>query len=169
MRLFFALNFSPEVKARLIVLQEELRRQSDSGNFSAPENLHLTLAFLGECGPKQLTSAKIALSLIKIAPVDIRIDRLGRFRREGGDIWWAGAAGNSELTALQRELTERLRAVGFRLEDRKYSPHITLAREIVTGALPWEIEPFGETVRSVELMKSERMQGKLKYTAVFSH
>ena len=54
------------------------------------------------------------------------------------------------------------------MDGRKYNPHITLGREVVTDVSPWRIEPFGETVTSVELMKSERIDGKLTYTAIFS-
>jgi len=166
MRLFFALNFSNNTKARLVSLQDELRLQSVGGNFTAPENLHLTLAFLGECSPKQLISAKIALNLMKIELMNIQIDCLGCFRRDAGDIWWAGVAENDALMKLQRELSNKLISVGFKLDNRKYNPHITLARDITVHSSLREIEPFDETILEVELMKSERMRGKMVYTAV---
>ena len=56
----------------------------------------------------------------------------------------------------------------LKLEKRKYSPHITLAREVVTDIKPWTIEPFSEKVNTIELMKSEHINGKLTYTAMFS-
>jgi 2'-5' RNA ligase len=68
--------------------------------------------------------------------------------------------------ALQHDLADKLAATGFVLERRKYSPHITLGREVVTTAAPWAIEPFGETVSAIDLMKSERIGGKLTYTAI---
>jgi len=166
MRLFFAINFSGETKSQLAALRDELRAKSVRGNFSAAENIHLTLAFLGECNAKQLAAAKASTDSLKIEEMNIRIDRLGCFRRDGGDTWWAGIAENEALLALQRNLTENLTSAGFRLESRKYSPHITLARQVLTEIQPWQIEPFGETVRSVELMKSERVQGKPTYTAI---
>jgi len=168
MRLFIALNFTAETKSRLLALRDDLRTQSQRGNFSQPENLHLTLAFLGECDARQTAAAKQAMAAVNFAPPEIIIDRVGRFRRDGGDIWWAGVKETPALMALQRDLTERLRAAGFALEQRKYSPHITLGREILTDAAPWAIEPFGETVPRVELMKSERVQGKLTYTTIFA-
>ena len=70
--------------------------------------------------------------------------------------------------ALQRELTEQLLTMGFALERRRYNPHITLGREVVTDAAPWKMEPFGEVVSRIDLMKSERLQGKLTYTAIYS-
>jgi 2'-5' RNA ligase len=69
---------------------------------------------------------------------------------------------------LQREVEHKLALCGFEMDERKYSPHITLSREVVADMSLWRIEPFGETVTSIELMKSERIGGKLTYTAIFS-
>ena len=168
MRLFIALNFTSETKSCLLALRDDLRAKSQRGNFSLPENLHLTLAFLGECDVRQTAVAKQAMAAVDFTPPEIIIDRVGRYQRDGGDIWWAGVRETPALMALQRDLAERLRTAGFALEQRKYSPHITLGREVVTDVVPWAIEPFGETVPCVELMKSERVQGKLTYTAIFA-
>jgi 2'-5' RNA ligase len=69
--------------------------------------------------------------------------------------------------SLQRELAARLIVAGFTLETRWYSPHITLGREVVTDYAFGKIEPFGERVESIELMKSEHISGKLTYTAIY--
>jgi len=167
MRLFFAINFSNAVKSKLSTLRDELREKSVRGNFTAIENLHLTLAFLGECDIKHLTAAKAALDSLPIPPMEICVERIGRFKRDGSDIWWVGITENEALSALQQNLTDKLISTGFKLENRKYSPHITLAREVITEMQPWLIKVFGETIHSVELMKSERINGKLTYTAVY--
>ncbi len=169
MRLFIAINFSPEIIAELLALRDALRIQSERGNFSPPENLHLTLAFLGECDARQAAMARQAMARMDFNPPEIAVDRVGRFRREGGDIWWAGVRESGALLALQRSLAGQLRSRGFALEQRRYSPHITLGREIVTAAQPWVIAPFGETAESIALMKSERIRGKLIYTAIYEH
>jgi len=54
------------------------------------------------------------------------------------------------------------------LERRRYSPHITLGREVVTEATPWKIAPFSEMISHMDLMQSERVQGKLTYTPIFT-
>jgi 2'-5' RNA ligase len=166
MRLFVAINFGLATRARLLVLRDELRKSAVSGSFSVPENLHLTLAFLGECDAGQSAAAKAALDVLGFAPFPIVIDRVGRFRRDGGEVWWAGVREDEQLGNLHSELTDKLIAVGFELEKRKYSPHITLGRKIVTRESPKEIEPFTEMVASIELMKSKRVNGKLTYTAI---
>jgi len=166
MRLFIAINFNNETRSRLLALRDELRGKSERGNFSAQENLHLTLAFLGECDGKQVVTAKSVVNAVSFEPFDISVDCIGRFKRDGSDIWWAGLHESKPLIALQGELAENLIAAGFTLEKRKYSPHITLGREVVTDAKPWTIEPFGEAVCTIEHMKSERINGKLTYTAI---
>ena len=168
MRLFVAINFNKETRGALCTLRDELRSHSARGNFSAPENLHLTLAFLGECNILQTDAVKTAMSAVTIAPLEIRIGRIGRFKRVGGDIWWAGIQDCRALTNLQCDLTNRLINAGFALDRRNYSPHITLGREVITDVVPWQIASFGETVDRFELMKSERIDGKLTYTSIFT-
>jgi 2'-5' RNA ligase len=167
MRLFIAANFTDETRSRLLALRDELRSRSERGNFSAPENLHLTLAFLGECDAKQAAAAKAAMDAINFVPFNAVIDRVGRFKRDGGDIWWAGLREDKALMGAQRDLANRLSIAGFNLETRKYSPHITLGREMAADCSFGKIEPFGEAVKRIELMKSERVSGKLAYTAVY--
>ena len=168
MRLFIAVNFNDDTKKGLLALRDELRAKSERGRFSAPENLHLTLAFLGESSADQAAAAKSAMDFAVFSPFSVIIDRVGRFKRAGGDIWWAGVRESKPLVGLQRGLTEKLITAGFTLDRRKYSPHITLGREIDTDLQPKMIEPIGETVNSIELMKSERIRGKLTYTAIHS-
>ena len=166
MRLFIAVNFSDATRASLLGLRDALRRQSEQGNFSAPENLHLTLVFLGESSAKQTAAAKASLDIIEFDPFYLTIERVGRFKRNGGDIWWAGVQDNKPLQALQRKIAAELVSAGFSLDARGYSPHITLGREVATDLAPWGIKPFGETVHKIDLMKSERIGGKLTYTSI---
>jgi len=69
---------------------------------------------------------------------------------------------------LQREVEYKLALCGFEMDGRKYNPHITLGREVVTNVTPWKIEPFGETIGAIDLMKSERINGKLVYMAIYT-
>ena len=166
MRLFVAINFTDDTKSRLFALCNELNSHCEHGRFSLMENLHLTLAFLGECNPEQTAAAKAAVDVLVFEPFDLTIDHVGRFKRKGGDIWWAGVRKNKPLLELQQRLTSALTSSGFKLEKREYSPHITLGREIRTKAIPRSIMSFGETVSRVDLMRSEHINGKLEYTSI---
>jgi 2'-5' RNA ligase len=169
MRLFVALNFNDDTRARLAALSGELASRCDRGSFVPPENLHLTLAFLGECGAAQTSVAKAALDAVEFGPIDIRFDLVGRFRREGGDIWWLGVDESAPLMGLQRNLADALTASGLALDGRRFRPHVTLARRALAGPGPWSVEPFGpfgETVRRLYLMESKHIEGRLTYTAI---
>jgi 2'-5' RNA ligase len=165
MRLFIAINFNDETRARLFSLRDELRSRSKRGNFTLNDNLHLTLVFIGECNPKNLEKVKAILDTVTFDPFEAAIERLGTFSR--GTLWWAGLREDKPLMDLQHEIEHKLALCGFEMDGRKYNPHITLGREIVADTAPWAIEPFGETVTSIELMKSERINGKLTYTAIY--
>ena len=166
MRLFIAINFNKETRTRLLALRDELHLHSKCGRFSLPENLHLTLAFLGECDVKQRDAAVDVMDAIGFELFPVTIERVGRFRRDSGDVWWAGVGRSEPLSTLQHSLTNGLRNAGFDLDKRKYSPHITLGREVVTDATPWDIKPFAEQIDKIELMVSDRIGGRLTYTAL---
>ena len=162
-----AINFNADTRRKLQALCDGLRTVSSRGRYSLPENLHLTLAFLGECDDKQTAAIKSAMDDVIFDPFDMQIDRIGRFKRNNGDIWWAGVRENNPLLDMHQKLTAGLRANGLDIEERKYSPHITLGREIITIEKPHQIEPFGEKISKIDLMKSERINGKLTYTSIY--
>jgi len=166
MRLFIAINFNNDTINKLLAIRDDIRENSTGGNFSLPENLHLTLAFLGECTKQQADDVITAMDDIHLSPFSLTIDRIGRFRRDEGDIWWAGVQTSPPLLDLQNNIASKLELIGFSLDNRKYSPHITLGRKVATTAPPNRIIPFGETVTTFELMKSERISGKLTYTVI---
>ena len=166
MRLFVAINFNTETRSRLNALRDELRSQSARGNFTLDENLHLTLAFIGECSPKKIDKIKAILETVTFEPFEAVVDRLGTFSH--GTLWWVGLREDKPLMNLQHEIEHKLALCGFEMDGRKYNPHITLGREVVTDIKPWEIEPFGETISTIDLMKSERINGKLTYTSIYT-
>jgi 2'-5' RNA ligase len=168
MRLFIAININENTRNSLLALRDELSSRSRRGSYSLPENLHLTLAFLGECYTKQTAAAEASLDAVKFEPFEMLIDHVGRFGGQSNAIWWAGVNANDPLLNLYRDLSGNLAAAGFTIDDRSFSPHITLGRRVMTRTDPWQVEPFGETVHKIDLMKSERLGGKLTYTPVFS-
>lgn len=97
MRLFIAINFNNDTLSQLFALRDELQSKSERGRFSLPENLHLTLAFLGECDGKQTAAVKSVIDAVSFEPFDISVDSVGRFKRDSGDIWWAGLRESNHL------------------------------------------------------------------------
>ena len=166
MRLFIAVNFSPGTLAALARARDGLRRLAGGrGSFPPDANLHLTLAFLGEVPPARAEDAAAAMRAAAGAPFELVFDRAGRFRRDEGDIWWAGGPDNPALSALQRRLTRELASRGFELERRRFAPHVTLARRVKSLDERPELfpEPVRESVTAISLMRSELGGGAPRY------
>lgn len=162
MRLFVAINFSPEIKDVLLRAIDDLRCQSQSGNFTRPENLHLTLAFIGESD--NLSGAKAALEGITDGSFPLSVSGAGHF----DDLWWAGIEPNPALNALAKSVRENLIGAGFGIDSKPFKPHITLARRLSGDAAPRLCVPKTTmTVDRVSLMRSDRINGRLTYTEVY--
>lgn len=169
MRLFTAINFDSETLAHIQTVQDRLRRLS-TGRFTHAGNLHLTLNFLGEVPETHLGLACEAMDGVALPKLLLQFTHVGRFRRTGGDVWWIGLAPNVELETLQEALAGYLRDAGFTLDKRRYTPHLTLARQVRMeqpvdlGALMGVA--FEMHVDTVHLMSSEQIQGKRIYTSL---
>ncbi len=169
MRLFVSVNFPSETVDFLYDKVVKLKKESLAMNPSRRENLHLTLAFIGET--QGVEKAKKALSEIYFEPFEIMISGLGKFSHDGGDIYWAGLDKKGDyrkLEALALEVQSKLRSAGFEIEKRKFSPHITLGREVMLQREPsFSVPSHKVSVFRISLMKSERINGKLTYIEIF--
>ena len=128
LRVFFALW--PDARARdaLAALARDAAAQAQ-GRAPAAENLHLTLAFLGDVAPGRVAILQaIGRHVSAAVPAfTLSLDCTGMFR--GSGIAWAGASATPpELAGLVARLREALVAEGFALERRAFQPHVTLAR-----------------------------------------
>ena len=170
MRLFIAINFPAEIKAAIAKIRAGLKETAFRGNFSLDENLHLTLVFLGECDVREVKAVKEVLDDTLFSKITLMLDKVGYFKRDGGDTWWIGMKENKSLSDLQADLSERLRQKGFMSENRKYFPHVTIGREVKmrSGLVRPKVPQVSFNVTSIELMKSERINDKLTYTPVYS-
>ena len=162
MRLFVAINFTDDFKSAIISAREHLKAASTHGNFSRDENLHLTLAFIGET--PNVRSAITAISRISHPPFDIKLERPGRI---GRNLYYIGLSKNDSLTLLAEKVSLSLEACGFSLEKRAFLPHITIGREVERGVTDIPLEQKTMTVNRISLMKSERINGRLTYTEIY--
>ena len=159
MRLFVAVPLSPAVKDMLARGMADLRGQG-SGTFTRVENLHLTLAFLGETD--RLAAAEAALDRCRLMTAfPITVGGLGRF----GDLWWTGVREEGgRLASLAAAVQQALREEGFAIERRAWKPHITLVRRWQGGTPRVQLPPTSMEVRRFLLMESARREGRLTYT-----
>ncbi|KPV40563.1 hypothetical protein AN478_05090 [Thiohalorhabdus denitrificans] len=146
-RLFFALWPPAD-------LQKELAEAARAalggrrGRLVPAENLHVTLAFLGEVGPEARRCAEEAADTLNGEAFPLTLDRLGYWARRG--LLWAGPTRTPEaLPALADELGRALEPCGVERDRRPFQVHITVARKAarmpgrqVIGPLEWRVDRF---------------------------
>ena len=165
MRLFAALPLDETGIRALVRYRQGLERLGVRGNFTRPENLHITLAFLGE-QPEWETAAE-ALDAAEAQPGLLRLDRLDSFGK--GGILGVCPTDDAPVRSLAAAVETALRAVGFELEKRRFRAHVTLCRELraprdcVLPPPPAVEVPVEEMV----LYLSHRPKGRLTYTPLW--
>ncbi|MGI6701267.1 MAG: RNA 2',3'-cyclic phosphodiesterase [Christensenellales bacterium] len=165
MRVFVAINFSADVKDEIYAVLKRLREQCVKGRFTSYDNLHLTLAFIGEADGNEIQDIIAGLNMIRARPFTFTISGSGKFHRASGDIYWLGI-NSAELIALRRQVYALLKDYNI---DSKFTAHITLGRDVrVTDDITVYYDDITVEVTSVELMKSERISDKLVYTTLYT-
>lgn len=174
MRLFTALDISAEARAALVAL---LARLSPAARFrwSRPENLHITTKFIGDWPSENYESLREALAAMpRTGPIDVSIGGLAWFPNPHNPrVLFAGITAGPALTELHARTDAACAALGIAAENKKFSPHLTLARVKTTEGLP-EVRrriaelpgtDFGQfTARAFHLYKSVTGPGGSEYT-----
>jgi 2'-5' RNA ligase len=169
LRTFLAVDVGKAVRARLVALQESLARTGAGVKWVEPENLHVTLLFLGEVDEREVIDVCRAVAEVcgRHDRFALSVETVGCFPnpRRPRVVWAGCGVGGPELIALHDALEPPLLALGcYRREERQYTPHLTLGRVKSEGGGPalavalqhkagWQA---GETeVREVLVMSSE--------------
>ncbi len=124
MRAFLALPVPDDTAAALVRLQSEL----PSGRPVPEENLHLTLAFLGEVGDDLLDELHLGLASAALGAAPVRFSGLTGFPSRDGNLLVADVAPDPALVRLHGRVTRIIRAAGIALSRRRFRPHVTLMR-----------------------------------------
>jgi 2'-5' RNA ligase len=123
-RLFVALAL-PDAVAQPLLL---LRAGVPGARWSAREQLHLTLRFIGEVDGRDGEAIDDALSQIRSPGFALELKGVGEFGGKSPRALWAGVREEEDLAHLQRKIETALQRIGLVAEERKYKPHVTLAR-----------------------------------------
>lgn len=169
MRLFISINFDKPTIERIVEQQQRVRASAIRGNYSHRDNLHLTLAFLGEQRIQDLPLLCAIVDTCVVPAFALQLDHVGCFVRDKRDIWWVGIAENPILDSLQQTLATRLREAQFPVEQRRFSAHITIAREVKMtpeqrSRLSGAIRPIETVAHRISLIESSRINGRLTYS-----
>ena len=172
MRLFIAVNIKAETKNKIARIQSALRKNCDGVKWTLPENLHLTLKFLGEVDDsrKNLVSEKLRQAVSGIKKFEIDFEKIGVFPNETTPrILWLGVEkGKIELENLAQKIESSLTEIAgldLKKEKKPFSAHLTLGRfksprnnkklfDIIKNIT---IEKISDAVEAVYLMKSVLM------------
>ena len=162
-RLFIAVQLSEEMRDEICKVQAELQRMGVRGSYTPRENLHLTLAFIGDYSdPEQ---ALEVVNGIPFEPLELKLDGMGCF----GDLWWAGLEPSSVLQGYVRQLRHALAEAGIPFDRKRFSPHITVLRRasLEMSRLPGiSIEGIGMIADHASLMRSDRGKRGMIYTEI---
>ncbi len=164
-RLFFALWPPLELSRELYsvagrVLEGEARRVP-------PENIHLTLAFLGSVKASFRQCAEQVAAAIRTGSFTLTLEQIGCWPKPG--IMWVGPRHTPEpLSRLVRELNAGLVACGYVPEERSYAAHLTLARKLRRFNKNLSIDPLVWDVRRFCLVQSHTHAEGARYEIIRS-
>jgi RNA 2',3'-cyclic 3'-phosphodiesterase len=134
-RLFVALEIPVEVREGFAALVKELREADASfsknrARWVRPENLHVTLKFIGHVDAGKLEAIRAALAEVRCdGPAKLRFHGLGFFpNAKRPRVFWSGIEASPNLAPLAGEIDMRLKKLGITGETREFAPHLTLAR-----------------------------------------
>ncbi|HDD53686.1 MAG TPA: RNA 2',3'-cyclic phosphodiesterase [Thermosulfidibacter takaii] len=132
MRAFIAMELSPQVKESLRKLINDLKSRNIKGRWVPPENIHLTLRFLGNIEEDQVKAIEQLLEEVaeEADPFQISIEGLGAFPHPARPrVLWVGVKeGTTTLQRLYQIIEKGLVRLGFPPNDKSFKPHLTLAR-----------------------------------------
>jgi 2'-5' RNA ligase len=125
LRLFAGLAIPEPIRLQLTTMTGGIA----GARWVAPENLHLSLRFIGEVDEGAAEDIDAALGQIIAAPVVVALAGIGCFETRGrAHTLWAGAEASAALLHLQARVEAQVGRAGLPPEGRKFTPHVTLAR-----------------------------------------
>ncbi len=168
MRLFVALELDEQARDLLAACQQRLAALDRAVRWVRPEQIHLTLQFLGEVADARVPAVTKALDRLADQPrFEFQVGGIGTFGspRSPRVIWVGVAMPNPALASLQKTCEQALAEIGFAPEGRSYKPHLTLGRvkdlqagrqvaEAVSGMQSEPVGPLAQAAREVVLFES---------------
>ncbi len=168
MRLFIALLFPREIKDKIYNYLEEVKALSANGNFTDFNNLHLTILYLGETDKPMFDKIKMKLSEVIIHQFTYQTGKINCFKKhKTKKIVYLEVKNNYSLKSLYNQVYIKLKELGLDFPTEKYTPHITLGRQVSISDIQnlYEIntKPLAIKATKISLMESTRINGKLTY------
>jgi 2'-5' RNA ligase len=131
MRCFIALELNNAIKDQLQAAQAHFKNIGGKVTWCGRNQMHLTLQFLGEVADDLIPKICDAMNLAaeEVPPFEFTVEKIGAFPPKGQPrVLWAGVSDCPPLLKLQQRLETYLKPLGFKPEDRDFTPHLTLGR-----------------------------------------
>jgi len=176
MRTFIAIELPEEIKAEIAALQNDLRRARAEVSWTKPENIHLTLKFLGEVEEQLLAQVERACveAAQTAAPFSLSLSGTGAFpgAKQPRVLWVGLTGGIEEARRLQSQLDERLSSIGFEKEERPFRPHLTIGRVkspkgipgLISRAEAYRLPALTFIARELVVIRSQLHPAGARYT-----
>jgi RNA 2',3'-cyclic 3'-phosphodiesterase len=169
-RLFIAIEIPGNIRTGFASLLKEFRAVAPQLKWVRAENLHVTLKFLGETDSAKLGALQNVLPGVRSPdPVNLEFRGLGFFPNEKHPrVFWAGMEASENLKTLAADIDQAAHRLGFPLEERPFTPHLTLARFPLPG-FPAKLlqamkEKSGQSFGSLRAQEFHLIESKLKPT-----
>ena len=96
----------------------------------APQNIHVTVRFLGDISPTMVDKLLTIMQNVKFTPFTIQLKGLGIFPNPNYPrvVWAAMTEGTEQLKSIFTQLEPQIKALGFAADQYGFSPHLTIAR-----------------------------------------
>jgi 2'-5' RNA ligase len=178
LRCFIAIGMTDPIKKEIGKLLDIMQKHDVDIKWAAPENIHLTLKFLGSTPDALLPDIRESLSKIlsSYKPFYIRIYGTGVFpNRKYPRVIWTGIDDSEILNKMKGDIEQAMALFGFQKEDREFNPHLTLGRvhsskgvmNIVNELDNYKTMEFGMLhVDHIKLMKSDLKPKGAVYTCL---
>jgi len=178
LRSFIAIELPLAIRSALAELQRELRRCNADIRWVKPDNIHLTLKFLGEVREDRIDGIVKGIRDVcgRYGHFRLEVRDLGVFpNRRSPRVLWVDVSGDGLLAGLQRDIEEAMALAGFKAEKRGYTPHLTIGRFRSLKEKDHLFERISQLsdnslgfmdVKSLALMRSDLGPGGAKYTRV---
>lgn len=183
-RAFIAIDLPKSIQDRLAEILEQVKTPDTRAVRWVPaQNIHLTIKFLGDVSPTNLDLLQhlLKVEVSRFRPFEICVSNLGAFpsiRRPR--VVWIGVEAPPTLAAMQHAIETETVRLGYAVEDRPFSPHLTLGR-VAHNATPDDVHKVAETlvsvkvgelgravIDSVRLFRSDLQPGGAIYTPLYT-
>lgn len=177
-RAFIAVDISHETRDKLDALQRTLKAVHADVRWVKPQNMHLTLAFLDHLSIQQISAVKTALDQACQDVISFELETAGTGFFGSPDrprVIWAGVSDCHPLMELQQHVVEALLESDVEVDNRPFSPHLTLGRikspnhtdSLLVKLESYRQEPLGKThIDAVKLFQSELKPHGAEYTVL---